>query len=186
MEHEAIIVILPDEVEEMVQSWDCSFKDLKTSDFVAGELWGRIGADSYLLDQVHERMDFPATLAAVRNMSRRWPGAEAKLIEDKANGSAVIQSLEHELTGIIPVEPLGGKVSRAFAITPRIEAGNVYLPHPAFAPWVNDFIEECANFPNGRNDDWVDAMTQALQRLNAPQIEQHLLVYYDPVQISDY
>jgi len=167
VEHEAVVVTLPDQVEEMVQSWDCSFKDLKTSDFVAGELWGRIGGDAYLLEQVHERLDFPATLAAVRNMSRRWPDAEAKLIEDKANGSAVIQSLSHELSGIIAVQPEGGKVSRAFAISPRIEAGNVYLPHPAFAPWVNDFIEECANFPHGRNDDWVDAMTQALLGLSA-------------------
>ena len=166
VEHEAIIVTIPDFTDEQVQSWDCSFKDLKTSDFVAGELWARIGGDAYLLDQVHDRMDFPATLAAVRRMSQEWPDAEAKFIEDKANGSAVIQSLEHELTGIIPVEPRGGKVSRAFAISPRIEAGNVYLPHPAFAPWVNDFIEECANFPNGRNDDWVDAMTQALLQLS--------------------
>ena len=111
-------------------------------------------------------MDFPTTVAAVRNMTCRWPHAETKLIEDKANGSAVIQSLAQEISGIIAVEPEGGKVSRAYAISPRIEAGNVYLPHPAIAPWVYDFIEECANFPNGRHDDWVDAMTQALLRLS--------------------
>ena len=52
-------------------------------------------------------------------------------------------------------------------MSPLIEAGNVYLPHPAYAPWVHEFIEECATFPNGRNDDWVDAMTQALARLLA-------------------
>jgi predicted phage terminase large subunit-like protein len=164
----------------MAQSWDASFKDLKTSDFVAGELWGRIGGDVYLLEQVHARLDFPATLEAVRNMSRRWPGAETKLIEDKANGSAVIQSLSHELSGIIAVEPHGGKISRACAISPRIEAGNVYLPHPAFAPWVNDFIEECANFPNGRHDDWVDAMTQALLRLSAQPLIRVPVREFDP------
>ena len=47
-----------------------------------------------------------------------------------------------------------------------IASGNVYLPHPAFAPWVNGFIEECSSFPNGRNDDDVDAMSQALARLS--------------------
>jgi predicted phage terminase large subunit-like protein len=166
--HESIVVELPDPVDEGIQSWDCSFKDTKHSDFVAGELWGILGADCYLLDQIHERLDFPGTLAAVRRMTAKWRGVQAKLIEDAANGTAVIQSLKHEITGIIAVKPLGGKESRAAAVSPRVESGNVYLPHPAFAPWVNDFIEECANFPFGLNDDYVDAMTQALQRLNAP------------------
>ncbi len=47
---------------------------------------------------------------------------------------------------------------------PLVEAGNVYLPHPDYMPWVKDFIEECAAFPNGAHDDQVDAMTQALLR----------------------
>ena len=166
-EHEAVVVTVPKYVEEQVQSWDCSFKAVGKADFVAGHLWGRLGADAFLLDRVHGRMNFTMTLDAIRNLSRKWPGAEAKLIEDKANGTAVIQTLAHELTGIIAVNPLDGKVSRAHAVTPRIEAGNVYLPHPAFAPWVLDFIEEFAAFPNGRYDDDVDAATQALARLSA-------------------
>ena len=52
-------------------------------------------------------------------------------------------------------------------MSPLIEAGNVYLPHPHYTPRVNDFIEECADFPNGaHDDDQVDAMTQALLRWN--------------------
>jgi predicted phage terminase large subunit-like protein len=107
-------------------------------------------------------MNFPATLRAVRELSARWQGATTKLIEDKANRSAVIQMLQHELLGIIPVNPQGGKVARAAAISPVIEAGNVYLPHPEWAPWVWEFIEECAAFPNGKHDDQVDTMTQAI------------------------
>ena len=82
-------------------------------------------------------------------------GQPAKLIEDKANGSAVIQMLPHEMAGLIAVNPEGGKVARAAAVSPLIEAGNVYLPHPQFAPWVDEFIEECAAFPNGAHDDQV-------------------------------
>ena len=84
---------------------------------------------------------------------------------------------------IIPVNPLGGKIARAAAVSPLIEAGNVYLPHPAYAQWVNDFIEECAAFPNGAHDDQVDAMTQALIRWNM--VPEQTVVYYSPrVQIS--
>lgn len=157
---------VPDRFDEIIQSWDMTFKDTKSADFVVGQVWGRKGADKYLLDQVRDRMDFPATIQAVRTLSAKWPQARAKLVEDKANGPAVIATLKREISGLIPVEPQGSKESRAWAVSPDIEAGNVYLPDPGIAPWVHDFIEECAAFPNGANDDQVDAMSQALMRLN--------------------
>jgi predicted phage terminase large subunit-like protein len=156
----------PSYVDEQIQSWDCSFKDLDTSDYVVGQAWARSGSIYLLGHQIRARMDCPATIKAIRELSQRWPGTLAKRIEDKANGSAVIQMLQHEIPGILPVNPEGGKVARAMAVSPLIEAGNVYLPHPLYAPWVNDFIEECAAFPNGAHDDQVDAMTQALLRWN--------------------
>jgi predicted phage terminase large subunit-like protein len=192
-----VLVRLPDgttmsipaiEVPQMadaIQSWDCAFKDLETSDYVVGQVWGRKGSLYFLGHQVRGRMDFPATMNAVREVSRAWPRAFAKLIEDKANGSAVIQMLSNEIPGIIPVNPLGGKIARAQAVSPLIEAGNVYLPHPSYAPWVDNFIEECAAFPNGAHDDQVDAMTQALIRWNM--VQEQTVVYYAPrYQISPY
>ena len=156
---------VPDRFDEIIQSWDMTFKDTKTADYVVGQVWGRKGADKYLLDQVRDRMDFPATVQAVRNLSAKWPQAKVKLVEDKANGPAVIATLKKEISGLIPVEPQGSKESRAWAVSAEVEAGNVYLPDPSIAPWVHDFVEECAAFPNGANDDQVDAMSQALMRL---------------------
>ena len=142
-----------------------AFKDLATSDYVAGQVWGALKADRYLLDQVRKRLDMPGTKAAVKELSQRWPKAGAKLVEDRANGPAVIQELRHDVPGLIAVNPEGGKMARAQAVSPQVESGNVYLPHPALAPWVEDLIEETASFPHGRYDDQVDAMTQALNRL---------------------
>ena len=88
-------------------------------------------------------------------------------MEDKANGTAVIELLRKEIPGLIPVDPQGGKVVRAQAIAPYAEAGNIFLPNPAKAPWVHDFLEECAAFPNAAHDDDVDAMSQAITYLSA-------------------
>jgi predicted phage terminase large subunit-like protein len=151
--------------DEIIQSWDLAFKDLKTSDYVAGGVWARKGANKYLLDQVHDRMDFPQTIQAIRAMSRKWPACGAKLIEDKANGPAVIQTLRDEIPGIVEVDPKGGKFSRASAISSHVEAGNIFLPHPRLGRWVNLFIHEASVFPAGAHDDQVDQMTQALVRL---------------------
>jgi predicted phage terminase large subunit-like protein len=156
---------LPDAFDQELQSWDMAFKDLATSDFVVGQVWGAKKADRFLLDQRRDRMSFPRTMENVKAMTEKWPRATTKLVEDKANGTAVIASLQHEITGLIPVNPEGGKVARAQAVSPQVESGNVYLPHPAIAPWVEAFIDECATFPAGRNDEQVDAMTQALNRL---------------------
>jgi predicted phage terminase large subunit-like protein len=181
---QAIVAIeVPAHVDLQFQSWDCSFKDLLTSDYVVGQVWGRLGAMFFLGDQVRARMDCPATVRAVRELFQKWPGTIAKLIEDKANGSAVIQMLAHEIPGLLPVNPQGGKIARAAAVSPLIEAGNVYLPHPLHAPWVNDFIEECVHFPNGAHDDQVDAMTQALLRCHMA--TEQIVVYQMPYcQIS--
>lgn len=155
----------PDHFDQQIQSWDMAFKDTKSADFVVGQVLAALGADRFVLDQVRARLDLPGTLAAVRRLSARWPKAHVKLVEDKANGPAVIQSLRHEISGIIAVNPEGGKESRAAAASPQMESGNWYLPHPKLFPWVEEFLNECAAFPNGAHDDQVDALTQGAKRL---------------------
>lgn len=159
--------VAPTGMSQIVQSWDCTFKEADTSDFVAGHVWGRKGGDFYLLDRVHAKMGITATMQSIRTLTAKWTSARAKLIEEAANGAAVIELLKRQIPGILPVNPDGGKVVRAQAVIPFVEAGNVYLPDPSIAPWVHDFVEECANFPNALHDDDVDAMTQALNYLGA-------------------
>jgi predicted phage terminase large subunit-like protein len=149
----------------LIQSWDMAFKATSKSDFVVGQVWFTDGVHAYLLDQVHARLAFPDTARAVVAMTARWPQAALKLVEDKANGPAVIAALQRRVPGLVAEEPHGSKESRAQAVAPFIEAGNVHLPHPNLAPWVGDLVEEAAAFPNGAHDDQVDATSQALTRL---------------------
>jgi predicted phage terminase large subunit-like protein len=151
--------------DEVAMSWDMAFKDTDGSDYVVGQVWARYGLELFLLDQVHDRLSFTATCAALREMAAKWPQATLKLVEDKANGTAVINSLSRQVPGLIPVEPDGSKEARARAVTPFIEAGSIYLPAPEVCPWVGDFIQEHSGFPNGAHDDQVDAATQAINRM---------------------
>lgn len=154
--------VLP-EIQLWVLSVDATFKEKEDSDYVSITLWGKTGQDIYLIDEIHKILGFVDTIAAIENMRARYPKTNMVLIEDKANGSAIIQVLRKTMIGVIPIEPIGGKVARANAITPAIESGHVYLPR--FAPFTGEFIEECAAFPNGKHDDRVDSMSQALNRL---------------------
>ncbi len=157
---------LPERIDEWTQSWDLSFKDSRNSDFVAGGVWARSGANHYLVGIIKERLDFTSTIAKIQRITVAYPQAARKLIEDKANGPAVISSLRQKLSGIISVTPHDSKEGRAQAVTPLFEAGNVFVP---FGAAGDDYIEELVSFPNGANDDQVDQTTQYLGRYIKPQ-----------------
>ena len=160
------VVIMPRLFDKQAQSCDCTFKDTKTSDFVSGQVWGKKRADYYLLDRHNERMGIVDTMKAIEVMTAKWPLARAKYIEDKANVSAVIEMLKNKISGIVSVNPQGGKEVRAQAMAPCWEAGNVYLPHPLWKPWSDELVDELVSFPNGANDDDVDSMSQALVQMD--------------------
>ena len=157
---------LPQTFDAQVISWDMTFKDGDSTDFVVGQVWGRKGGNFYLLDQVRRRMGFTDTMAAFVGLAKKWPKVLRKLVEDKANGPAVIDALKDHVSGIVPVTPDGSKTARAHAVTTLFEAGNVYFPSPEIAPWVKAFAAELAEFPSSAHDDQVDAMTQALRDMH--------------------
>ena len=163
---------LPAKFDSVIMSWDLAFKSTDASDFVVGQLVGRHGADYYILDQERGRWSFTETKAKVKELAERararFPRIAPRiLIEDKANGPAVIDALKHEVSGIIPMEPDGSKEARAHAVTALFEAGNVLLPDRSLAPWVDEYRLELTRFPSGAHDDQVDATTQALRYLSA-------------------
>jgi predicted phage terminase large subunit-like protein len=162
-------------MDEMIQSWDLTYDDTKDSDFVVGQVWGRVGSEKYLIDQVRTQADMPSTIRLIRLLSAKWPQTNAKLIEKKANGAAAIKMLRKEIPGLLPINPRSSKLVRAKSVTPTIEAGNVFLPAlnvetELVEPWVAEFIDEHSKFrgDDKGHDDQVDACTQALARLNKP------------------
>lgn len=146
-------------------SADLTFKDTSTADFVVFGCYALYGANAYLIDQDRDRMDFPESLKRFKAFCKKHPDATIKLVEDKANGPALISVLKNQIPGIIAVEPKGGKVARANAVSPFYESCNVFYPHESIAPWIGDHISEMVAFPFAKNDDRVDSETQAMARM---------------------
>lgn len=152
-------------------SVDCTFKVTSDGSFVVIQVWYQVGPNFYLVDQRRERMSFTETLVALLAMLDAYPSVLKTLVEDKANGTAVVDVLKAKVPGLLLVEPHGGKEARANAVQGLPAAGNVFVPDEALAkypdgrkgaPWVPAFIAECEGFPRAMNDDQVDAMTQFL------------------------
>lgn len=159
-------------VDQVILSIDCAFKDKKDSDYVTMGVWAKRGADSFLIYQLWRRLNFSDTCTALKRIAGLFPQASRKLVEDKANGTAVIEAMRKTVPGIIPIVPVQHKRARAEAVSPFIRAGNVHLPTAAVAAmhseiaWdVDAFVLESTQFPNGANDDQVDQASQALAEL---------------------
>jgi predicted phage terminase large subunit-like protein len=157
-----------------LDSWDCAFKGTSDTDYVVGQRWVRHHANRYLITQKRERFTFTQTLAAMEE----WAGPDpvlspygqmvhTRLIEDTANGPAILDTLRSKISGLKAINPRTSKEARARAITPEVESGNVFLPYPGDPgnDWVMDLTSELRNFPFDAHDDQVDAMTQALTEL---------------------
>ena len=169
----------PPDFEYICSSWDCAFKDSASSDYVAGGVWGVAGANKYLLYLVRERLSFVDTVKEMLRVHAKYPNQRFMLVEDKANGPAVVSTLKNKIPGLITYSPKESKESRANAVSPQYEAGNIWLPDKYYEPnrsryaWcvkgVDEYVEEHKNFPFGGNDDTVDMTTQFLLKVgNVP------------------
>jgi len=150
----------PPEFDEVIISVDCAFKDLESSDHVAMGVFGKRGPNFYLLEVVHGKMSYLGTKEALRALCARWPIAHVKLVEDKANGSAIINELGREIGGLVGINPKDSKIARARAISGHVQAGNFYVLRSL--PILDYLVYELTKFPLAKNDDLVDMITQAL------------------------
>lgn len=173
--------VKPTYFEYLCLSVDATFKNVEGADRVAMELWGIKQRHVWLYKLVNKRMGFVETVQKIKKFTQDFPSIDELIIEDKANGSAIIDTLHYmdNVPTIIGVNPLGGKYSRAQAVSPFVAAGNVHIPNDFTEAELKDiewdgkeqlsghmrFITQHSKFPFMKNDDMVDADTQALARL---------------------
>jgi len=148
-------------------SLDATFKGGPKSDYVAIGVWGQAEAKHYLLKQVREKLSFTQTIDKLLMLVDQYPQYYEILIEEKANGAAVIDTIKERIDRLIAINPKDSKESRLNSCLPTFEAGNVVLPNPDLNPWVQDFVYELTTFPKAANDDQVDQTTQYLNRVKA-------------------
>lgn len=152
---------LPEGVTDWLMSADLTFKETRKGSFVCIEIWCRKDARYFLVDQIRDRMDFPTTIRSIVGMHDLYPQCRTILIEDKANGPAVIDTIKDHIPGVVPVAARGTKEERLHAVSSFFESGNVWLPRTS---WIEGYTEELVSFPNAPYSDQVDTTTQTLAR----------------------
>lgn len=157
--------------DQIIISIDAAEKTGKTNDYCVLGVFGQIRNKHYLLDVVREKLTYPALKAQSKLLVDKW-NPHNILIEDKSNGTALIQDIRAgELSPsrswpVKAVEPQGDKKTRFKRNTPMIESGLFLLPESSH--WLDDYIHELFRFPAVEHDDQVDMTSQYLDHARAP------------------
>ncbi len=161
--------------DRVVLSLDTAFKAGASNDYSVATVWGEAKTGYYLLDMFRARVEFPELQRVAESLAAKW-NPSSVLVEDKASGQSLIQSLQRETKlPVLPVKVSTDKESRAHACTPLVESGRVFLPDGA--PWLADYLDEMSSFPAAPHDDMVDSTTQALNHMRGQPFG-GLLAYY--------
>lgn len=154
------------------QSWDFGFKGNDTAQSrVVGGLFAANERRCFLVDLTKpEHLNYSQSKARLREVQTLdlWKRAYLKLIEDKANGPAIMSDLAEEIVGMYPVEPKGTKAERLARHSDAVKGGALWLPPASVCPYADDAENELVGFPNAAYDDIVDITSQALDNVFHP------------------
>lgn len=146
-------------LDALIITVDATFGALKETSSRVGLLAvGIHGADRYVLEDRTLARNFVETCAAIRDLKKAFPSVSTILIERKANGQAVIDTMNSEIGGLTAIDDNSNWMVRANAMLPYVASGNWYLLDGA--PWLTAYVSEFAMFPNGAHDDRIDSSSQ--------------------------
>ena len=150
-------------------SHDFPVKDKETSDYLGSVLGYKVGSTLYVFDALEQRMGFVKSVNYVKELSNAYPGI-IQVIEDKANGSPILQQLQETVSGMQSFQPgTQSKTQRLESATIYMNAGNVVLVRTQYDKLSNTYQlnesmqilkRKLLNFPFLDHDDIVDAFVQ--------------------------
>jgi predicted phage terminase large subunit-like protein len=158
---------IPDLIH-IIQSYDTAYSKKESADYSAITTWGVFKPVEHeppamiLLDAQKGRWDFPELKKVAYKQYKYWE-PETTIIEAKASGMPLTHELRQIGIPVINFTPSKGndKHTRVNACSTLFESGKIWAPKER---WAEEVIEECAAFPYGDHDDYVDTVTQALMR----------------------
>src|SRR5262249_54483940 len=157
-----IIEKLPASVK-LVRAYDLAVSTRTTADFTASVLGGFDNRGNfYIADIMRRRLEFPEQKRFILNRMLREPRIQHG-VELALHGQAIIQDLRrYAPTRSTPLKGIRvetDKVTRALTWAALAEEGKLFLVR---GPYLRDFIEEAATFPNSKHNDQIDAISLAV------------------------
>lgn len=162
----------PPPCDSIIISWDTAYLKTQRADYSACTTWGVFQTEDVdmrpitgviLLDAFRDKLEFPELKRVAQKHYKFWQ-PDQMIVEGRAAGSPLVFELRAMGIPVTEFTPARGndKIARANAVTDLFRSGMIWVPE---TKWADEVIEECASFPVGEHDDYVDSVTQALLRI---------------------
>jgi predicted phage terminase large subunit-like protein len=145
---------------EVLQSWDTASKEGEQNDYSVCSTWLYHDNKYFLMHVLRGRYNFPALKAQAISHAKAYNAGTVLIEDDGGVGTALAKELQDAGLSAIAVKPDHDKRTRMSVQSAKFASGRVFLPREA--PWLADLEAELFAFPNGRHDDQVDSISQAL------------------------
>lgn len=148
-------------------SIDANFKETDGGSYGCARVIAQTGQDFAIVDELRVRAGYGAFKAGCVSLAGKYPTISVTLVEDKANGSALVDELSGVLPNVIAYDK-GAKSKREaweLWLVPATESGALWLPDPKHAEWVHDTVEEyiaARGAKKGETNDRLDCDCQVL------------------------
>jgi len=149
----------------IVQSWDTAQKEGPQNDWSVCTTWQFEEGKFFLIDVFRKRMDYPTLRTQALRLAQLHRPTEI-VVEDCGVGTALAKELQNAHQTVVAIKPERDKVSRMSVHSAKFESGQIFLPEDAH--WLSDLFAELFAFPQGRHDDQVDSISQALGQDHPP------------------
>jgi predicted phage terminase large subunit-like protein len=145
---------------KVIQSWDTAAKNGAQNDWSVCTTWLIHEKHFYLLDVTRGRYEYPRLRETAAALAERFKPSVI-MIEDASTGIALAQELRQAGTyAVRPIPVERDKIGRLYVQQAKFEAGLVLFPKAA--RFLADLETELLTFPQGKTDDQVDSISQAL------------------------
>jgi predicted phage terminase large subunit-like protein len=145
-------------------SIDSALSTSETADYSALTL-GYSNRDGHFVLYVERgRWDYEMLKYKALSYVRRIRGDVTFIVEAAGSGISLIEYMRKAQLHCFHYQAKHDKVERASVVLELFLAGRVYICNvKSHNGWVEAFINELLTFPNGRHDDQVDSLVQALR-----------------------
>lgn len=144
-------------------SIDSALSTSETADYSALTL-GYSSTDGHFVLYVERgRWDYEMLKSKALRYVRRFGDDMIFIVEAAGSGISLIEYMRKAQLRCFHHQAKHDKVERASLVLPLFLAGRVHICNVKSANgWVEEFVNELLTFPNGRHDDQVDSLVQAL------------------------
>ncbi len=164
------VTSIPPLFKERILSFDLAQRPGENSSYSCCLVFATDGTDHCLIGAYRQNAEYVKIRGWALELIEKY-SPTAILVEDAASGTALISDIGQQVKYLVACRPKGSKQERILEHYASLSAGRMSVLREA--PGLSQFLDEMVQFPDGKYNDQVDAVSQFLDWIGDPARRRH-------------